>query len=166
MWQGQIDITAGQMRFCVTVLLAIYSMLVKSVYEITVDKIFSSPLYKAHAFEYCLLVGRYEVVVTLGERFFKPAEHIVERNQRFQFEQGAEQYHVVSFRVAELNRGIHGVDFDDINVGARGIVMNAVWVVDEGSARLDAALEFVEALPKTTSGKIMRARIRSDEAKK
>ncbi len=40
MWQGQIDITAGQMRFCVTVLLAIYSMLVKSVYEITVDKIF------------------------------------------------------------------------------------------------------------------------------
>ena len=47
MWQGQIDITAGQMRFCVIVLLSVYSMLVKSVYVITtIDKFsFAVPRY-------------------------------------------------------------------------------------------------------------------------
>lgn len=94
-------------------------------------------------------------MVAFGEGFFQAAQNVVERNDRFEFEERAEENHVVALGISELDSSIHSVDFDDIDVGARGVVVNAVRVVDEGTSGLDMIFKFVEALLVENNGGIV-----------
>ncbi len=86
------------------------------------------------------------MVVALGEGLFKASNHGVGAQELARGEQGAEEHHVVGLGVAELQGCFHGLYGDDGDVCARGGVVDAVGVVDEGASGLHLALKLVKAL--------------------
>lgn len=98
------------------------------------------------AFGYGLLVEGDEVVVTLGECLAEAFDNGFVGHEGTGLEECAEQEHVVSLGVAHLDSSLGGRDGDDADVGAGGLVVNAVGVVDECAAGFHLRLEFVERL--------------------
>ena len=93
-----------------------------------------------------LLVHRDEVVVTGREGLFQSGCHVLHLDDGLNLQECSEDDHVVGLGVAHLGGLVCGVDPVDLDVGTGRMVGDAVGVIDEQSAGLDARLELVEGL--------------------
>ena len=91
-------------------------------------------------------VGREQVVKALGESFFEALQHAFDFHHRASLEECSEHKHIECFAALEVESGFHGVDTMYGDIGASGLAMYAVRVVDKHTAGFHFAFEFVEAL--------------------
>lgn len=85
-----------------------------------------------------------EVVVTFRQHLAEGTDDVVDADDGAGMEQTAEDEHVEDFGVLHVGCGLHGVDVQASDVGARGRREDAVGVVDESAFGFYQWFELVE----------------------
>lgn len=86
------------------------------------------------------------MMVTLGEGLAQAADNGIIGHQGTSLEQRTKQYHIICLGIAHFDGCIGGIYRNDADIGACGCAVYAVGVVDERSAGLNLALEFIKGL--------------------
>jgi len=83
-------------------------------------------------------------LMALGEGLAEGLEDTLDRDDRVDLQEAAEDDHIEHLDHILLSRLVHCVDAIDVDILAGGRSIDAVAVVDEASAGLHLALELVE----------------------